>query len=43
MAATFQGCVVTEIEKERYDNEVELSNDIDLKFYCQGQLIGMDD
>ena len=43
VAANFQGCVITKIDKERYGYEVELSNDIDLKFNYQGALIGMDD
>lgn len=30
-------------DKERYGYEIELSNDIDLKFNYQGVLIGMDD
>ena len=41
--ANFEGCVVTKIEKERYGYDIELSNDIDLKFNYQGALIGMDD
>ena len=39
----FAGCTVTKIDKERYGYEIELSNDIDLKFNFQGALIGMDD
>lgn len=39
----FEGCVVTKIDKERYGYEVELSNDLDLKFNYQGVLMGMDD
>lgn len=41
--ANFEGCVVTKIDKERYGYDIELSNDIDLKFNYQGVLIGMDD
>ncbi len=41
--ANFAGCVITKVEKERYGYEIELSNDIDLKFNYQGVLIGMDD
>ena len=41
--ANFEGCVITKIDKERYGYEIELSNDIDLKFNYQGVLIGMDD
>ena len=39
----FAGCTVTKIDKERYGYDIELSNDIDLKFNFQGALIGMDD
>ncbi len=39
----FQGCVITKIDKERYGYEIELSNDLDLKFDYQGVLVGMDD
>ena len=41
--ANFAGAVITKIDKERYGYEIELSNDIDLKFNKQGALIGMDD
>lgn len=41
--SNFQNCVVTKIDKERYGYEVELSNDIDLRFNYKGQFIGMDD
>lgn len=41
--ANFPGCVVTKIDKERYGYDIELSNDIDLKFNYQGVLMGMDD
>lgn len=41
--ANFPNCTVTKIDKERHGYEVELSNDIDLKFNFQGMLIGMDD
>ena len=41
--ANFPGCDVTKIEKERYGYQIELSNDIDLRFNYQGVLIGMDD
>lgn len=39
----FEGCLITKIAKERYGYEVELSNDLDLKFNYQGALIGIDD
>ena len=41
--ANFVGCTVTKIDKERYGYDIELSNDVDLKFNFQGALIGMDD
>ena len=41
--ANFPGCTVTTIDKERYGYDIELSNDIDLKFNNKGVLIGMDD
>ena len=31
------------IDKEYYGYDVELSNEIDLKFSHQGELVGMDD
>ena len=39
----FNGCVITKIDKERYGYDIELSNDIDLKFSYQGAFLGMDD
>ena len=41
--ANFPNCSVTKIDKERYGYDVELSNDIELKFSPQGAVIGMDD
>jgi len=38
----FSGCLITKIDKERYGYEIELSNDIDMKFNFQGVLIGID-
>lgn len=43
VTTNFPGCVITKIDKERYGYDIELSNDIDLKFNYQGVLIGMDD
>lgn len=40
---SFPGNIITKIDKERYGYDIELSNDIDLKFNYQGALIGMDD
>ncbi|MBR6715400.1 MAG: PepSY-like domain-containing protein [Prevotella sp.] len=41
--ANHPGTFVTKIDKERYGYEIELSNDLDLKFNRNGQLIGFDD
>ena len=41
--ANFPGTFVTKIDKERYGYEVELSNDLELKFNKKCMLIGMDD
>ena len=41
--ANFPDCIITKIDKERYGIDIELSNDLDLKFNYQGQLLGMDD
>ena len=40
---SFPGNIITKIDKERYGYDIELSNDIDLKFNYQGMIIGMDD
>lgn len=39
----FAGTVVVKIDKERHGYDVELSNDIELKFNHQGVIIGFDD
>lgn len=41
--ANFPDCIITKIDKERYGIDIELSNDLDLKFNYQGVLLGMDD
>lgn len=41
--ANFPDCIINKIDKERYGYDIELSNEIDLKFSYQGALIGMDD
>ena len=41
--ATFPGTIITKIEKERYGYDIELSNDLELKFNHQGVLLRMDD
>ena len=41
--SSFPGATIVKIDKERYGYDVELSNDIDLKFNYQGMIIGMDD
>ena len=43
VTTNFPGCIITKIDKERYGYDIELSNDIDLKFNYQGVIIGMDD
>lgn len=43
VSSNFGGTVITKIDKERYGYDIELSNDIDLKFNNQGAIIGMDD
>jgi hypothetical protein len=43
VSTNFAGTIITKIDKERYGYDIELSNDIDLKFNYQGALIGMDD
>jgi hypothetical protein len=39
----FPGTVIVKIDKERHGYDIELSNDIELKFNKSGALIGMDD
>ena len=41
--STFPGAKITKIEKERYGYDIELSNDLELKFNHQGVLLRMDD
>ena len=35
--------IIVKIDKERYGYDIELSNDLELKFNKKGQLIGIDD
>jgi hypothetical protein len=39
----FAGCSVTKIDKEHHGYDIELSNDLELKFNHQGMLVGIDD
>ena len=39
----FPDCVIVKIDKERYGFEIELSNDLELKFDKQGNLFYIDD
>lgn len=39
----FPGTIIIKIDKERYGYDIELSNDIELKFNQSGALVGMDD
>ena len=41
--ANFAGAMIVKIDKERHGYDIELSNDLELKFNKQGQLIGFDD
>ncbi len=41
--ANFKGILITKIDQGGRGYEVELSNDLDLKFNDQGKFIGMDD
>lgn len=41
--AKFPGTIITKIDKEHYGYEVELSNDLELKFNKGGKLLKMDD
>ncbi|MBQ7441272.1 MAG: PepSY-like domain-containing protein [Prevotella sp.] len=39
----FPESIITKIEKERYGYDIELSNDLELKFNKQGYILRMDD
>ena len=41
--ANFPGAFVVKIDKERYGYEIELSNDLELKFDKRGNLMNIDD
>ena len=41
--AHFAGNKIVKIDKERYGYDVELSNELDLKFNKKGQLVNIDD
>lgn len=41
--SNFAGAIIVKIDKERYGYDVELSNDLDLKFNRKGQLKAVDD
>ena len=41
--SSFPNTAITKIDKERYGYEVELANDIELKFNNAGAIIGYDD
>ncbi len=43
VASNFPGSIITKIEKERYGYDIELSNDLELKFNHQGALLRIDD
>lgn len=41
--SNFPDCDIVKIDKERYGYEIELSNDLELKFNKQGHLLYIDD
>lgn len=41
--ASFPGSVIVKIDKERYGFEIELSNDLELRFNKNGKLLSIDD
>ena len=41
--ANYAGATIVKIDKEHHGYDIELSNDLELKFNKQGQLIGFDD
>jgi hypothetical protein len=43
VAANYKGAIITKIDKERHGYDIELSNNIELKFNSKGAFIGMDD
>ena len=43
VSANFPAVAIVKIDKERYGYEVELANDLELKFNKQGALMEMDD
>ena len=43
VSTTFPNTQIVKIDKERFGYEIELSNDLELKFNKKGALIGMDD
>ncbi len=43
VSATFAGATVTKIDKERYGYDVELSNDMEMKFNHAGAIMAFDD
>lgn len=43
VSTTFPNTQIVKIDKERYGYEIELSNDLELKFNKKGALLSMDD
>lgn len=43
IAANYPGSLIVKIDKELYGWEIELNNDLDLKFSSTGQLLAIDD
>ena len=43
VSTNFPGALIVKIDKERYGYEIELSNDLELKFNKSGKLFHIDD
>ena len=43
IAEKYPSCTIEKIERKRYGYEVELNNDLDLRFGTDGRFIGLDD
>lgn len=41
--ANFPSAVIVKVDKERFGWDIELNNDLELKFSKEGQLLGIDD
>ena len=43
VSAHFPGALIVKVDKELYGWDIELNNDLELKFSKEGQLLGIDD